>query len=85
MLKLSVWIHHLKDFEFSESYDTVNYLGPAMEGGASIWSFDLYEFAHSHGMVAVAGGGATVAYRVGWWPHRRWGTLTTLICLWHGS
>lgn len=61
-----MWTHHLKDLKFYESYKTANYSGPAVKGGAGIQGFELYDFAHSNGMVAVAGEGVTVGWGGGY-------------------
>lgn len=57
---LSVWTHHLKDLEFVADYATGEYEGPALRVGAGVQGFELYEFAHAHGVVAVGGEGRTV-------------------------
>lgn len=57
---LSIWTHHLKDLEFFDDYTTSDYLGPAVRVGAGVQGFELYDFAHAHGVVAVGGEGRTV-------------------------
>lgn len=57
---LAVWTHHLKDLAFLEGYAAGDYAGPALRVGAGVQGFELYEFAHAHGVVAVGGEGRTV-------------------------
>ncbi|KAH7394884.1 hypothetical protein DE146DRAFT_64081 [Phaeosphaeria sp. MPI-PUGE-AT-0046c] len=57
----SVWTHGLKDMQYFDNYvDDSGYKGPAIKAGAGVQAFDLYKFASSKGMVAVAGEGQTV-------------------------
>jgi hypothetical protein len=54
----SIWTHNLKDMQFFDNYvDDSGYKGPAIKAGAGVQAFELYKFANSKGVVAVAGEG----------------------------
>lgn len=56
----------MKDLKYYNTYTTSNYSGPAIQGGAGVQGTDLYEFANSHGMVAVGGECKTVGWAGGY-------------------
>jgi hypothetical protein len=54
----SIWTHGLKDMRYFDNYvDDSGYKGPAIKAGAGVQAFELYKFADSKGVVAVAGEG----------------------------
>ncbi|KAK6072725.1 restculine oxidase [Seiridium cupressi] len=54
---LSIWTHHLKSFEYVESYSDAasSYSGPAVKLGAGIEVGELYAYAQQYGFTAVGG------------------------------
>lgn len=54
----SIWTHGLKDMQYFDNYvDDSGYKGPAIKAGAGVQAFELYKFASSKGVVAIAGEG----------------------------
>lgn len=54
----SIWTHGLKDMQYFDNYvDDSGYRGAAIKAGAGVQAFELYKFASSKGVVAVAGEG----------------------------
>ncbi|RYP93643.1 hypothetical protein DL770_000275 [Monosporascus sp. CRB-9-2] len=63
---LSIWVHHLKDFELLREYTQGNYTGPAVRYGAGIEAWEMYNFMAANGITLVAPGGSTVGGAGGW-------------------
>ncbi|RYP45601.1 hypothetical protein DL768_008080 [Monosporascus sp. mg162] len=63
---LSIWVHHLKDFELIPEYTQGNYTGPAVRYGAGIEAWEMYNFMAANGITLVAPGGSTVGGAGGW-------------------
>ncbi|KAI0179156.1 FAD binding domain-containing protein [Hypoxylon sp. FL1284] len=54
---LAIWTHHFKSIDLIEKYQDQSspYKGPALKLGAGVEGGELYQFAHEHGLMAVAG------------------------------
>jgi hypothetical protein len=53
---LSLWTHALKDMQFFDNYvDDSGYRGSAIKAGSGVQTSELYRFANTHGMMAIAG------------------------------
>jgi len=63
---LSVWVHHLKSFEFLPNYTMGQYSGMAVRVGAGIESWEMFNHMGTHNITVVAPGGATVGMMGGW-------------------
>jgi hypothetical protein len=62
---LSIWTHYMKSMELI-NYKDVHYTGPAAKFGAGVEVLEAYEFADSHGYVAVGGNCPTVGLAGGY-------------------
>ena len=54
---ISLWTHHLKDYEYYENYKGDSYSGPAFKFGAGIQVVDAYNLAKQKGVTLVGGEG----------------------------
>ena len=54
---LNLWTHHLKDYEYYDSYKSDSYNGPAFKFGAGIQVVDAYNLAKQKGVTLVGGVG----------------------------
>ncbi|KAI1370300.1 FAD binding domain-containing protein [Hypoxylon crocopeplum] len=54
---LAIWTHHFKSIDLIEQYrdPSSDYEGPALKVGAGVEGAEIYQFAHDHGLMAVAG------------------------------
>ncbi|EEA26652.1 hypothetical protein TMatcc_005071 [Talaromyces marneffei ATCC 18224] len=63
---LSIWTHHLKSLSFVPNYSDGTYSGPAVKMGSGIQAYEVYQFAHAHGVTVVGGEGQTVGVAGGY-------------------
>ena len=54
---LNLWTHHLKEYEYFESYKAESYNGPAFKFGAGVQVVDAYNLAKQKGVTLVGGEG----------------------------
>lgn len=57
---LSIWTHHLKDFEFLPSYTIGEYEGKAARLAAGLQSSEISNYGRINNATIVAAGGGTV-------------------------
>ncbi|KAH6615985.1 hypothetical protein B0J18DRAFT_451925 [Chaetomium sp. MPI-SDFR-AT-0129] len=74
---LSIWVHHLKDFEFLPEYSVGEYTGMAVRLGAGVESWEHFNHMAEHNISVVAPGGATVGAVGGWIAVAGHGALTS--------
>ncbi len=64
---LSVWTHHLKQFEFMPSYTSAaGYKGMAARVGVGLEAWELYRYMDRYNMTLIVPGGQTVGAFGGW-------------------
>jgi FAD binding domain/Berberine and berberine like len=63
---LSIWTHHLKQFEFLPNYTQGNYSGMAARVGSGLEAWELYQYMDQYNMTIVVPGGSTVGAYGGW-------------------
>lgn len=65
---LGLWTHNLKSMELIQAYqdNNTNYNGPAIRVGAGVLTYEVYEFANSHGYIVVGGNCPTVGFAGGY-------------------
>ncbi len=63
---LSIWTHHLKNFEFLPHYTQGNYSGMAARVGSGLEAWELYDHMDQNNMTLVVPGGSTVGAYGGW-------------------
>ncbi len=63
---LSIWVHHLKDFELLPDYAGGDYSGRAVRYGAGVEAWEMYNFMAANNITLVAPGGTTVGGAGGW-------------------
>lgn len=52
---LSLWMHHLRDIDYIESYPSTDYTGPALKVAAGATVREVYQAAKQYGGTAVGG------------------------------
>ncbi|KAF2841072.1 FAD/FMN-containing isoamyl alcohol oxidase-like protein MreA [Patellaria atrata CBS 101060] len=57
---LSVWTHHLKDFEYLPNFSTGQYRGGAVKLGVGYMAYELYRLMETYNFTIPGPGGATV-------------------------
>ncbi|KAH8894749.1 hypothetical protein GQ53DRAFT_858410 [Thozetella sp. PMI_491] len=74
---LSIWTHHLKDFEFLPNYIIGEYSGMAVRYGSGLEGWELFQYMVLHNISVVAPGGATVGANGGWFGSGGHGILAS--------
>ncbi|KAF3044483.1 hypothetical protein E8E11_002449 [Didymella keratinophila] len=52
---LSIWTHGLKEIQYVENYESLNYSGPVFKVGSGVQAFELLQAAEKYGVTAVTG------------------------------
>lgn len=52
---LSIWTHNLKDLKLIDDYTSPSYSGKAIQIGAGVQVYELYEFAEANNVTAIGG------------------------------
>ncbi|KAK8098311.1 FAD-binding domain-containing protein [Apiospora kogelbergensis] len=63
---LSIWTHHLKDFEFVPKYEHRGFQGMAAKVSSGIESWEMFSFMKLHNMTLVVPSDSTVGAYGGW-------------------
>ncbi|KAI1141709.1 FAD-binding domain-containing protein [Hypoxylon sp. FL0543] len=63
---LSIWTHHLKDFQYLPQYQIGEYSGRAARVGAGIESWEMFAHMNEYNITTVVAGGYTVGAYGGW-------------------
>ncbi|KAK8085333.1 hypothetical protein PG997_006604 [Apiospora hydei] len=63
---LSVWTHHLKDFEFLPQYEQGGFRGMAARVSSGLESWEMFSFMERHNMTLVVPSDSTVGAYGGW-------------------
>lgn len=74
---LSVWTHHLKDFEFLPEYRMGPYKGMAVRYGSGLEAWELYNYMAEYNFSVPAAGGRTVGANGGWFALGGHGNLAS--------
>ncbi|KAK0722675.1 hypothetical protein B0T26DRAFT_750045 [Lasiosphaeria miniovina] len=64
---LSIWTHHLKEFQFLQRYTKGNYSGMAAHFGSGLETWELFNYMYQYGNLTIAAAGVlTVGGNGGW-------------------
>ncbi|KAK7932434.1 hypothetical protein PG985_003146, partial [Apiospora marii] len=63
---LSIWTHHLKDFEFIPQYEQGGFRGMAARVSSGLESWEMFSFMERHNMTLVVPSDSTVGAYGGW-------------------
>ena len=74
---LSIWTHHLDEFEFLPEYKKGRYVGPAAHFGAGLEQYMLFNYMSRHNVTFVGSGVRTIGANGGWFAHGGHGNLAS--------
>jgi hypothetical protein len=75
---LSIWVHHLDEFEYLPRFKKVKYNGPAARYGTGLEQFELFNNMARYNITMVGSGFRTISANGGWFAHGGHGHLTSL-------
>ncbi|GAB1311927.1 Inactive tetrahydrocannabinolic acid synthase [Madurella fahalii] len=74
---LSVWTHHLQDFEFLPHFRKGNYSGPAAHFGSGLEQWELFNYMFRHNVTIVGSGYRGIGANGGWFASGGHGNLAS--------
>ncbi|KAK3900418.1 putative fad binding domain-protein [Staphylotrichum tortipilum] len=74
---LSIWTHHLDDFEFLPHYRKGRYSGPVAHFGAGLEQYMLFNYMSRYNITMVGSGVRTIGANGGWFAHGGHGNLAS--------
>ena len=74
---MSIWTHHLDEFEFLPQYKKGKYVGPAARFGAGLEQYMLFNYMAQYNVTFVGSGIRTIGANGGWFAHGGHGNLAS--------